>query len=75
MDTPKSLEDVIFHVVRSSTGWMSRSDIANALGRPRRQLYAHDIAQLDKLVMRGSLESRRSGIGVRAAYEYRAVTR
>ena len=71
MVQPTALIDEILRIVRESNDWISRREIALLLGRPRQQLYAHDIALLDDLVNRDVLDVRRPGFGIRAPYEYR----
>ncbi len=72
MVSPKPLVEEIQRIVTEHGDWISRSEIARQLGRPRQQLYTHDIELLDGLVNQDVLEVRRPGFGIRAPYEYRA---
>jgi repressor of nif and glnA expression len=65
------LQAALLNVLKNSDSWMSRKDIAGALGR--KSLSYHDIQQLKALEGLGLIESREATIGaVLTAYEYKA---
>lgn len=64
MDT-LSLSDVIYGIIEDQEGaWISRSDLAALLGRPKGTLYPHDLTTLDALVQQGRIESQQRTRGV-----------
>lgn len=68
-----NLKDFILQTLRTNGGWMSRQEIATAIGRPGR-ISPYDIKLLNELVDSGLVEkSARPRGPVQRAHTYRAV--
>jgi len=60
----------------STDKWMTRAELAQAMGRPRGTLHTYDLEQLKSLKAAGYIERRTVTRGlVMQVYEYRRVAR
>jgi DNA-binding IclR family transcriptional regulator len=67
------LEQVLLQALRSCPGWLSRREIADAIGRPNGKLLAYDRKLLQRLAEQGLVEVQLSRRGVvQQEYIYRA---
>lgn len=72
--TMTDLKNLIFETIRANGGWMSRQEIATAIGRPGR-ISPYDIKLLNDLVEAGLLETSERPTGpVQRALTYRAIS-
>lgn len=63
----------LLEVIQAADGWMSRAQIAIAIGRKRNTLTVYDAHHLDTLVNRGLIEKREAIRGaVMKRWEYRS---
>ena len=67
------LKNLILKTLRENGGWMTRQEVATAIGRPGRA-NPYDIALLNQMVESGELEKSERPTGpVQRALTYRAV--
>jgi hypothetical protein len=73
IETVTDLKNLILETIRANGGWMSRQEVATAIGRPGRA-NPYDIQLLNELVESGDLEKSERPTGpVQRAHVYRAV--
>lgn len=72
-DTLTPLATVILNTLRAKKAWLTRSEIAQAIGRPNKAT-PRDIEMLNLLVSRGLVEVQQHSRGVvQVEYIYRAM--